>query len=315
MKTQLAKAIALIVSSFCPVVCSGQPEFLYLGDDSSPGFLYQYSLPLTAASLPNLAIPANNIDAVAADAQGHLVAGSYDGNVYYFDGASSSSSSPTAVFKNGVTNGIVALALSNAGEIWITDEESKLNGFVAPYTDGSTPLLFIDGGAGNGYIGIAIDSAGLIYVSNPDIGTASNCTGGAYQCSNLSVFAPPYDGPPIVTPNIADDGLRKIALSPTQLFVASIGIGAGCVYVYDLPITATSVPAFSLKTGVNFPESVAVDSQGNLYVGNLNDATVTVFNAPVTSASLPSLIIHGAARALYAMAIGSSDRIFQSSFE
>ena len=73
--------------------------------------------------------------------------------------------------------------------------------------------------------------------------------------------------------------------------MASVANGTGQVDVYTLPITAASTPAFSLTTGVNTPEGLAIDAAGNLYVGNLSDATIAVFNAPIASGATPSVTL------------------------
>jgi hypothetical protein len=99
---------------------------------------------------------------------------------------------------------------------------------------------------------------------------------------------------------------RKIAVNATNLYAASVANPPGRVDVYNLPITAASVPAFSLSTGVNTPEGVALDPAGNLYIGNLSDATVTVYTAPITAGSVPSLIfkVSTGAFAIFGIAIG-----------
>lgn len=97
-------------------------------------------------------------------------------------------------------------------------------------------------------------------------------------------------------------------MSATQLFAANVAGGTGRVDVYNLPITAASVPVFSLTTGVNTPEGLDVDAAGNLYVGNLSNATVTVYNAPITAGSVPSVSnqVNAGAFAIFGIAIGGA---------
>ena len=99
---------------------------------------------------------------------------------------------------------------------------------------------------------------------------------------------------------------RKLAVNATRLYAASVANGAGRVDVYNLPITAASTPAFALSTGVNTPEGLALDPAGNLYIGNLSDATVTVYSAPITASSVPSLIfkVSTGAFAIFGIAVG-----------
>jgi len=100
---------------------------------------------------------------------------------------------------------------------------------------------------------------------------------------------------------------RKAAISATQLFVTSVGTTR--VDVYNLPITAASVPAFSITNGVNIPEAAAVDAAGNLYVGNLGNSTVTVYAPQFSAASAPTTTLNvtdggGGAFQIFSIAIG-----------
>ena len=90
------------------------------------------------------------------------------------------------------------------------------------------------------------------------------------------------------------------------MFAAQVAGGAGRVDVYSLPITAASAPAFSLVSGVNIPEGLAIDAAGRLYIGNLGDATVTVYTPPITASSVPTLIykVSTGAFAIFGIAVG-----------
>ena len=57
---------------------------------------------------------------------------------------------------------------------------------------------------------------------------------------------------------------------------------------------------------MNSAEAVALDPAGNLYIGNLSDATITVYTAPITASSVPSLIfkVSPGAFAIFGIAIG-----------
>jgi hypothetical protein len=136
----------------------------------------------------------------------------------------------------------------------------------------------------------AITTAGLISAIGAAFDANNNLiVANDPKTSNLLVFAPPYTGAPTVTtPGVAGTAYRKIALNGTQLFVANVNAGTGTVDVYNLPLTNTSAPAFSM-TNVNVPEAVAFDKSGNLYVGNANDGTIRVFAPPFAAASTPSL--------------------------
>jgi hypothetical protein len=123
--------------------------------------------------------------------------------------------------------------------------------------------------------------------------------------SNIYVFAPPYTGAPtVVTAGVAGAAYRKLGMSATQLFVANVA-GTGGIYVYNLPLTAASVPAFIIPNA-QVPEAIAVDSSGNVYAGNLNNSTITVYSPPFSAASVPAttLVVGGGTYAIFGMAIG-----------
>jgi hypothetical protein len=122
---------------------------------------------------------------------------------------------------------------------------------------------------------MGLDAAQNLYVSN---------SGGV---SNLYVYAPPYTGAPIITPGIPTSAYRQLAIIGNQLFVSDVAGALGKVDVYNLPLTVASTPAFSITNGINTPEGAASDLSGRLYIGNLGNATVTVYTAPFSAASVP----------------------------
>ena len=74
-----------------------------------------------------------------------------------------------------------------------------------------------------------------------------------------------------------------------QLFVADF-VGKR-VDVYGLPLGPTSVPAFSITNGVTDPRSVALDSNGNLYVANAVPGSLIVYSPPFSAGSTPSVTL------------------------
>src|SRR5947209_3012913 len=205
------------------------PLHLYVGNDNAGAQIFQYNLPLTAASTPNFTITAtNNVVSVAVDANGNLAAGLPNGNIDYFQAPLSGTSVPNLTFSNGgASNNGQGAFLAN-GNLWAATVSNKVNRFNIPTV--GTPAGFVtDAGMVSG-IGVAIDPA----------------------------------------------------------------------------ITGASTPAFALTIGVNTPEGIALDPAVNLYIGNLSDATVTVYNAPVTAASAPSIIykVSTGAFAIFGIAVG-----------
>jgi Bacterial Ig-like domain (group 3) len=292
-------------------------QVLYVGNDNTPGHVLQFSLPLTSSTAPNFSIASNNVVAVAADASGNLAVGDNAGNLSFFSAPLSSASTPSASFKNGAASNNGQIAFTNAGDFWAATVSNRANGFTNPFSNASTPSAFVTDGGMVSDIGTAFDPAQNLYISNAGTGNAGFCAGtsqpGGGCASNLYVYAPPYTGAPIITPSVANfpfgsasTAYRKIAVNGTRLYAASVANAPGRVDVYNLPLTASSTPSFLLESGVNTPEGLALDSSGNLYIGNLSDATVTVYTAPITASSVPSLIfkVSSGAFAIFGIAVG-----------
>ena len=244
--------------------------------------------------------------AVADDASGDLAVGDNAGHLQFFTAPLSGTSTPSAAFNNGTATNDGQIAFTTAGDFWAAGVSNRVNAFTHPFSNASTPSAFVTDAALVSAIGAAFDAAQNLYVSNAGTGTAITCTSGAGTCSNLLVYARPYTGAPIVTPNVASTAYRKVAISATQLFACSVAGATGKVDVYALPITAASTPAFSITTGLNTPEGIALDPSGNLYVGNLSNATVAVYAPPFSAASAPTLAFTVSldAFALFGIAIG-----------
>ncbi len=293
------------------------PLHLYVGNDNTPGTVLQFNLPLTMSTTSNFGIASNNVVAVAVDANGNLAVGDNAGNLKFFTAPLSGSSTPAAAFKNGTATNNGQIRFLNTGDFWAATVSNRVNRFNAPFSNASTPAAFVTDPGMVSDIGVAIDATQNLYISNAGTGNAAACVGtsnpGGGCGSNIYVYAPPYTGPPIITPNVINfpfagnsTAYRKLAVSATQLFAASVANGAGRVDVWNLPITPASTPAFALTTGVNTPEALALDPAGNLYIGNLSDATITVYSAPITAGSVPSLIfkVSTGAFAIFGIAVG-----------
>ena len=127
------------------------------------------------------------------------------------------------------------------------------------------------------------------------------------------LYAPPYTGAPVVTPNVINfpfggnsTAYRKLAVNATRLYAASVANGAGRVDVYNLPITAASTPAFTLSTGVNTPEGARARSGREPVHREPQRRDGTVYSAPITATSVPSLIfkVSTGAFAIFGIAVG-----------
>jgi hypothetical protein len=261
---------------FCAIAIlpAAAQQHLYVGDDNVAGGVQQYTIPVSNASAANFKVPANSVLSMAINATGGMAVGELGGNLQFFNPPLSGASVPAATFSNSgaASNGQIVFLPS--GDFFAATSSTKVNRFAPPFTNASTPTQTITAG-GAAFIGLGLDSAQNLYVSN---------SGGV---SNLYVYAPPYTGAPIITPGIPTSAYRQLTILGNQLFVSDVAGALGKVDVYNLPLTVASTPAFSITNGINTPEGAASDLSGRLYIGNLGNATVTVYTAPFSAASVP----------------------------
>jgi hypothetical protein len=261
---------------FCAIAIlpAAAQQHLYVGNDNVAGGVQQYTIPVSNSSTPNFTVAANSVLSMAINATGGMVVGELGGTLKYFNPPLSGASVPAATFSNGGASSNGQNAFLPSGDFFAATSNTKVNRFSPPFTNSSTPTQTITA-AGAAFIGLGLDSAQNLYLSN---------AGGV---SNLYVYAPPYTGTPIITPAIPSAAYRQLAIIGSQLFVTDVSGTFGKVDVYNLPLTVASTPAFSITNGVNTPEGAAADLSGRLYIGNLSNATVTVYTAPFSAASAP----------------------------
>jgi hypothetical protein len=299
----LASGSFVILFAICFVACNGPSsnppniQHLYVGNDNSPGQILQYDLPITNTSTPVVTVTnaaTVNLVSVAVDSNGNLATGDNAGNLATFNKPITASSLAAATFHNGIASNDGQLVFNAAGDLFAPSVSANVNLFTHPLTSASVPTQSITGGGTTSAIGAGLDSSGNLIIAN------SGAAG-----SNLAIFAPPFTGVPVVTATVVGAAYRKLTISSTQLFVCTVGGGTtGGVEVYNLPLTAASVPAFTM-TNVNTPEGIALDRNGNLYVGNLTDATIRVFAPPFSASSTPTVTLTVSGTfALFGIAIG-----------
>jgi hypothetical protein len=267
-----------------------QQQHLYVGNDNSAGHILQYTLPITAASTPVATIAADNVTCLAVDDAGNLAAGDYAGHLWIFNAPLTSASTASATFNNGSAAGNGQILFNSAGDLFASTEDTSVNLFTPPLSSASTVSQSITAAGITYAIGAVLDASGNLIVGSD---------------ANLYVFAPTFTAAPTVTPTVTGASYRKIAISNSQLFVARVD-GTGGIDVYNLPLTSASVPLFTM-TNVNIPEAVAFDNGGNLYVGNVGDATIRVFSPPFAATSTPSVTLtvgNPANFGLFGIAIG-----------
>jgi hypothetical protein len=292
-------SIAIVILSLTACGGSSTPvatEHLYVGNDKAGASILQFTLPITSTSTPSVTVAPTtgtaNLTALALDAAGDLATADNAGHLAIFKAPITSSSTASATFSNGTASNDGQLAFNTAGALLAATVSTKVNVFNPPLSNTSTPAQSVTDASLTSAIGAALDSSGNLVVSNAGAGS-----------STLTVFAPPFSSASFVTPAAAGTAYRKVALNTNQLFVASVSGTTGQIDVYNLPLSASSAPVFSM-TNVNVPEALAFDSHGNLYVGNLGDATIRVFTPPFSASSTPSVTLTVTGAAIFGIAIG-----------
>lgn len=290
--------LSLFIGIFiaCLAACGGSttqpgppPATQHLYINGATGHAMQFALPLTG-STPSATLnvtPSLNVSALAVDSAGNVAVGAVGGSISIFNAPITGSPSPSTTFMNGSSTFVDNLAFNSAGDLFATTNSNSINVFTHPLTSSSTPsqVISVTLIAGDG---LAFDSANNLIVSNAPTPTSSN----------LLVYAPPYTGLPIATAAIPAASYRQMAISGTQLFVVNSQVSGSKIEVYNLPITASSAPAFLISTGIfggsATANGVALDSSGNLYAGlsgNLGppDAGgIRIYTPPFSAASAPS---------------------------
>lgn len=284
--------LAACGGSSTPVPPGPPPGTQHLYTNGALGHAVQFALPITGSTpTATLSLPtAINVSALAVDSAGNVAVGASDGSISIFNAPITSSASASATFKNGTSTLVDNLAFNSAGDLFATTFSNSINVFTHPLTSASTPSQVITSVNLTSSVGVVLDSANNLIVSNsPSLAAGST----------LLVYAPPYTGLPIVTAAIPAISYRQMAINGTQLFVVASLVSSSRLDVYNLPITAASVPAFFIKTGLFggsvTGDGVALDSSGNLYaglsgnLGTTDSGGIRIYVPPFSGASAPNV--------------------------
>ncbi len=274
----------------------------------------RYTLPLTPAAAPDVTVTVANggIGPLAVDPAGNVAAaltyplddfGHYKAEIGIFDAPLTAASAPAATLTSGrppeTAYGLAFVPSGpNAGQLWSVagDPTFPVVGYAPPFGNGTTPAAAIADPALGLRWGITFDPQANMYLTDQLI---NNGTPPYSESSTIRVYAPPYTGPPVVTPAAENVLYLGAVASATQLFVGAGSFGGDRIDVYSLPLSAASRPAFAITSGVVLPLAVALDAAGNLYVGNPGSnvpppgipSTVTVYAPPFSAASAPAVTL------------------------
>lgn len=255
-------------------------QYLYVASNTLSGLIAQYTLPLTSTSMPSFSIAINGIDDLALDSAGDLICtDSINKNVLVYDAPLSASSTPSVTFSGPMAP--IGIALDSSGDLLIgSNAEEGIFVYDHPLTSSTTLSTQITNSIS--YVdGILFDASGNLIVTN-DVNNAGSDT------ASLAVFASPYTGAPrVLTPGVSNAWYLQGGINGSQLFVPDWD--GGRVDVYNLPLTSTSVPAFSF-TSLGGAAVLTFDQSGNLYVGS-TQGYLWVFAPPFSAASTPTLTL------------------------
>jgi len=197
---------------------------------------------------------------IALDASGKIYVANQSGaSVTIYAAGTTGNTAPTVTITTGLSrpNG---LALDGKGNIYIADEgNGNILEFAANPTGNETATATIT--TGLGYVhALALDSAGNIYV------TDANGGGGVGSLWN-------------------------------RFFTVYAAVAAtGSVTVYAAGATGNATPTATISgssTGLNHPNGIAIDSDGNIYVANNGGPSVTVYAKGATGNATPTATISG----------------------
>jgi sugar lactone lactonase YvrE len=199
-------------------------------------------------------------------------------------------------------------AFDASGNIYIADAAGESVLVFSANASGTTgPVDTITGAAtGLGFPrGIALDSQGNIYVSNSGDTNNSNVV-------SVTVYA--AGAAANVSPTAVISGAATGFSSPNGIALDTHGTiyvvnesgnanlsSSGSVTAYAANATGNASPTVTISgaaTGLAEPQSLALDTAGNIYVSNKSGNSVTVYSPGATGNAPPTKTISGAATGL-----------------
>ncbi len=258
--------------------------YVYAALGSSTGTLNEAPIATIGGSNTGMVEPAD----VAVDSSGKIyVTDNYASSVFIYSAGSDGDVAPIASISgtNTALNGPIGIALDSGGEIYVTDIASVYV-YAAPGSNTGTldeaPIATI-GGSNTGLstpYGVAIDSGGKICVvdfSGPSVlvyPTLGSSTGVLNEAPSTAIGTNITTGLIVRPGGIAVDSSGKIYVADPY---------AGSLFVYAAGSNGNAAPIATISgsnTGLSAPlgpDTIALDSSGNIYV------TASVFGTGIES--------------------------------
>jgi hypothetical protein len=194
-----------------------------------------------------------------------LFVAAFDGNTIVEDVPPTGS--PTTIMAGAYP---YALALSPAGNLFVANYFGGVAGFAPPLSMSSVNTINVTNGVSHPGA-LAFDAAGDLFVAN-------------YNTSNVTEYAPPYTGPPVVTIPVVAAQALAVDPSSGNLFVTN---DSASVLMYAPPYTGNPT---TLSGGMNQPSNLALDGAGDLFVINSGNSSVTEYVPPYTVAPVATIV-------------------------
>ncbi len=270
-------------------------------------------------------------EGIAVDSRGKIyVADRAAASVLIYSAGSNGNVSPIATI-SGSRTGLVApegIAVDSTGKIYVAENYTSS---VLVYSAGSkgnvAPIATIRGSNTglNAPSGIAADSSGKIYVSNfaenaegPDGGVLVYSAGSDGNVAPIATISGSNTG--LATPmGVAVDSGGKIYVADFNAdpyVAANFQVYPGRVFVYSAGSDGNVYPVAIIggsKTGLVYPEGIAVDSGGKIYVVDEYASSVVVYSAEGDGDGAPIATIGGSSTGLLlsqGIAVDSSGKIY-----
>jgi hypothetical protein len=265
-------------SSFSMSQAGGSLPLSVTQSAMSPNLFY-VSAPSSSSSSAILRANANYQGPSNPCAQaGSACRGTVRVNLRQILGVANSNINTVALYVNGQTTPLAtiqgitnpqALIFDGLGNLFVASQPGSVNVYAPPYNQAPTTIA----SGVNRPQALALDARGNLFVAN---GSGSN---------TVTLYSPPYAGRPsqIISANV-DDPVSLALDSNADLFV--LNAAANTVTEYAPPYTGAPT---TISKGLFAPNSLALDSHGNLFVANLNSTpnSVVEYAPPFSNQSAP----------------------------